>query len=126
MGKLLYPELSYKIIGALYKVHNELGSGYQEKYYCRAIALELKRLNLTCKEQVHFNIQFNGESIGKYFADFVIENKIILEMKIGFKVIPRDKKQLLGYLKQSGLEIGILAYFGKDKVLTERMTRGYK
>src|SRR3990167_3186996 len=112
MSKLLYPELSYQIVGALYKVHNALGSGYQEKYYCKAIALELKRLNISFQEQVLYNIHFNGQPIGKYFADFVIENKVILEIKVGFRVILRDKKQLLGYLKESGLELGILAYFG--------------
>ena len=69
--KIIYPELSYKIIGVLYDVYNTLGFGYQEKYYYKAIKEELRNNKLTFKEQVHIPLQYKNVSIGKYFADFV-------------------------------------------------------
>lgn len=78
---LVYPDPSYKIIGVVFDVFNKLGYGYQEKYYQKAIARALKILGILFKEQLPFNIRFKGEIIGRYYLDFLIENKIILEIK---------------------------------------------
>lgn len=118
--KFLYTDLTYKIIGILYDVHNKLGSGYQEKYYCRAINLALKKVKIPYKEQVFFAIRFEGEKIGHYFADFIVDHKVILEIKVNPRIYPQDQKQLLGYLKESGLRLGILASFTKRKVIIKR------
>lgn len=118
-----YPhsELTYKIIGILYDVHNNLGSGYQEKYYCRAIAHALKQSNISYKEQVKYDIKYNGHNIGRYFADFLVDNRLILELKINPRIYPRDINQILGYLKESNLKVGIIASFNKQKVLIKRV-----
>jgi GxxExxY protein len=76
---LVYPELSYQIIGILFEVFKQLGGGYQEKYYQRAIALELRRCKLKYREQVSMPLNYKDERIGKYFLDFLIEDKIILK-----------------------------------------------
>jgi len=79
---LLHPELSYKIVGATFEVYNNLGPGYLEKYYQRAIAVALKESGLKFKEQVYATLIFKDVKIGKCFFDFLIEDKIVLELKI--------------------------------------------
>jgi len=118
---LVYPELSYKIIGSIFEVFNNLGYGYQEKYYQKAIAKELKRLEIPFKEQAPFEINFKGEIIGKYFLDFLVEDKIILEIKKETNFRKHNIEQIFGYLKKSGLKLGILVNFTKDGVKFKRI-----
>jgi len=121
---LLHKELSYQIIGVLFKVHTKLGGGYQEKYYQRAIALELKRQDISFQEQVPVDLSYEEERIGKYYLDFVIENKIVLEIKAAPHFHNKDIKQVLSYLKKAGLELGILANFTKEKLEFRRILKG--
>jgi len=118
---LLYPELSYQIIGVLFDVYNELGYGYQEKYYQRAISARFKEINLAFKEQVPVKIKFQGNEIGKYFLDFIIADKIALEIKKGDKFLKTDIDQLYAYLKATGLKLGILATFTKRGLQFKRI-----
>lgn len=121
MPKLFYPDLSYKLVGALFKIYNTIGGGYQEKYYQRALKLELSKQNIHFKEQVRINLEFEGKAIGNYYLDFVIENKIVLEIKASPRFYIRDIKQVIGYLKSTGLKLGILAGFTKDGVKFKRI-----
>jgi len=116
--------LSYKIVGVLFRIHSALGSGYQEKYYQKAIATELKKQNISFKEQVCVPLMYSGESIGRYFIDFVINEKIILEIKAAQKFYARDIRQVLAYLKQSDIQLGIVANFGKEKLEYKRILKG--
>ena len=108
---LLYPELSYKLIGILYEVYNELGYGHQEKYYEKAIEIALKNANINYKKQLYVPLKFQGQKIGNYFLDFLIENKIILELKRGDKFSKKNIEQVYGYLKVNNLHLGIIAQF---------------
>ncbi|MDP1689169.1 MAG: GxxExxY protein [bacterium] len=126
MTKLVEGELSYRVIGALFKVYNTLGGGYQEKYYQKAVANEFKKQNIKFKEQVHVPLVYEKESIGRYFIDFVVEDKIVLELKATQIFFPRDIKQIYAYLKTSGIPLGILAGFSKDSLKIKRILRGYK
>jgi len=126
MAELVYKKLSYIIVGILFKVYNELGGGYQEKYYQKVIGLELKRRNINFQEQVPVDIAYNKKRIGKYYLDFVIDNKIVLEIKTAFRFYPRDVKQILAYLKATGLELGILASFSKGELKFKRILKGNK
>ena len=110
---LLYPELSYKIIGILFDVYNKMGYGYQEKYYQRAVATKLKENNINFREQFPIEIIFDNNKIGKYFLDFLIEDKIILEIKKMDKFLKSNFDQTYAYLKSTKLELGILANFTK-------------
>jgi len=121
MTKLLYPELSYKIIGLLFDVHNKLGSGYQEKYYQKAMKLKLNKENLKFKEQLKVDLNFENTNIGRYFLDFLIENKIILELKVGNNFHRQDYKQIKAYLKSKNLELGILALFSNNSLQYKRI-----
>lgn len=118
---LIYPELSYQIVGILFEVYNQLGSGYHEKYYQRAIATELKRCNLSFKEQVFIPLRFKKEIIGRQYLDFLIEDKVVLEIKKGDRFSKRNIEQMLSYLKVTGLKLGILANFGSKELKFRRI-----
>lgn len=119
--KVIYKELSYKIVGILFKIHSELGNRYQEKYYQRAVEIELKRTGIKFKKEIMVNLEYCGEKIGRYFIDFVIENKIALELKTVPRLGRNDFKQLFAYLKSTGLKLGIIANFRTEKLSFRRV-----
>lgn len=118
---LIYPELSYKIIGIMFEVYNELGPGYQEKHYQKAIAEAFKKHNLSFKEQVFIPLKFQDSEIGKYFLDFIVEDKIILEIKKGERFIKTNIMQLNSYLKTTNLNLGILINFTNNGLKFKRI-----
>lgn len=124
MVELVYPELSYKIVGVLFSVFKQLGGGLQEKIYQRALRSAFQRQGLSFAEQVRFDIEINGESIGRYYFDFVIEEKIVLEIKSRKILHYTDFRQVYGYLKKSGLKLGLLAKFGNNGVEVKRILKG--
>lgn len=124
MAKLFYPKLSYEVVGALYEVYNAIGSGYQEKYYQKALAKELKEKRIDFKEQLPVRLYYKGEKLGIYYFDFLIEDKIILEIKNSSKFYPRDIKQVLGYLRAKNIDLGILACFSKNGLIYKRILKG--
>ena len=109
--KVIYKELSYKVVGILFEVYNELGFGYQEKYYEKAIEKILLKEKISFKRQAPFILKFRGEPIGKYYLDFIIDNKIVLELKKGNYFPKRNINQVKEYLKITGLKLAILANF---------------
>ena len=118
---LLYPDLSYKIIGALFNVYNNIGSGYREKFYQRAITIEFNNINLSFIEQVYIPIKFKGKIIGKYYLDFLIDNKVVLEIKKGEIFLRKNIEQIFSYLKAKKLKLGILANFTKNGLRFKRI-----
>ena len=126
MAELIYPELSYKIVGILFKVYNQLGGGYQEKYYQKAIKRELFINDIPFLEQVRADFNYNGQLIGRYYLDFVIDHKIALEIKAAPVLLQKDIMQVLNYLKQSDLRLGILASLNRNNIYYKRILRGKK
>lgn len=120
-NNLIEPELSYKIIGACFRVHSELGCRYQEKYYQRALEQELLKQNIQFEKEVKADLLYDDKVIGKYFLDFLIEESVVLELKVAKFFHKDDIKQVLGYLKSKNLELGILVNFGKDKLDYKRI-----
>ena len=118
---LLYPELSYKIVGALFEVFNKLGPGYLEKYYQRAIAVSLKEVGLKFKEQLYAPLIFKEVKIGKCFFDFLVEDKIVLELKTGDRCSKKDIEQIHSYLKINKLQLGLLINFTSQGVRFKRI-----
>ncbi len=96
---LIYPELSYKIVEVLFEVYNEIGPGHHEKYYQRAVSVGLKKESLNFNEQVYTPIVFNNTKIGSYFLDFLIDNKVILEIKKGDRFSKNNIDQINSYLE---------------------------
>lgn len=124
MVNLIEKELSYKIVGALFDAYNNLGGGYQEKYYQRAVAKEFNNRNIKFAEQIEIPLNFKGDSIGRYFLDFLIEDKIVLEIKASDKFYTRDIKQILAYLKSANIDLGILANFTRKDLQLKRILKG--
>ena len=118
---LIYPELSYEIVGILFEAYNELGCGYQEKYYQKAVAELLKKRNLSFKEQVFTPIKFQEGKIGNYFLDFLIEEKIVLEIKRGEVFKRSNIQQVCAYLKAAQKKLGIIANFTKKGIKYRRI-----
>lgn len=118
-SKIIYPDLSYKIIGACFEIHRELGGKYQEKYYQRALEIKLKELGIPFRKELCVPLKFSGQDIGKYFIDFLVNNKVVVELKVVPNFSPIDFKQVSAYLKSNGLKLGILLNF-KGSVVTYR------
>lgn len=118
---LVLPKLSYKTMGVLFKVHNELGSSLLEKYYQRAIEKELNTNNLSFKRETPVKLEYDGQSIGSYFLDFVVEDLLILEVKAQQHYSPKFFKQALSYLKQTNLPLAIIVNFRGTKIRYKRI-----
>ena len=119
--KVIYPELSYKVVGILFDVYNELGNRYQEKYYQRAVELRLKKENISYSREIPVSLKFEGESIGKYFLDFLIEDKLVLELKVKPRLAKVDYKQVRAYLHSCDLKLGILTNFYGESLEYKRI-----
>lgn len=119
--ELLYPELSYQIVGAVYDAYNELGFGYQEKYYYRAILINLKSRDLEVQSQVCVPILIQGTNIGRYFLDFLVNEQVVLEIKVANEVYWQHIQQVLAYLKANRLQLGIIAVISKHGVIVRRV-----
>lgn len=114
--------LTAKIIAALYEVHNGLGPGFVERIYLNALKISLKKSNLDYQEEKEFNVLFDGEEIGKFRADFVVENKVIVELKSIEGNMPKIfESQVISYLKASGLKVGLLVNFGNRRCQIRRL-----
>lgn len=117
---LIYPELSYAIMGVSFDVYNTLGNKYQEKHYQRAFEIKMKELGIPYEKEVLIKVTFENQELGKFFADFIIDNKILIEFK-RIPIIGRDEiKQVLRYLKSTNLKLGIIINFGQRNNLEYR------
>ena len=121
--KLLHRELTYKIIGILFKVHKSLGCGFPEKIYQRAIEMELKEENIPYITQKEFKVKYEGEEIGRFRLDLVINNKVIVELKAVERLPKVFREQLISQLKAAPYEVGLLANFGAPKLEYIRIVR---
>jgi GxxExxY protein len=118
---LIYPELSYEIIGCAYEVFNELGPGHAEKYYQRALAKSFSFKNIEFKEQVYFPLKFKNVIVGKTFLDFEVEEKIIIEIKKdGFFAKPHIE-QVLNYIKITNHKLALLINFTPTGIKFKRI-----
>lgn len=122
--EIIYRELSYKLMGILFEVQKRFGGGYQEKYYQKAIANSLKMQKLPFIEQVKVDLEICGIELGRYYIDFIINNKIVLEIKSKNAFSQRDIRQVLGYLKRTGNKLGILASFTNRGLIYKRILKG--
>lgn len=115
---LLYADLSYKVRGAIMSVSNKYGKGLKESIYQKALAEEFDKLGIKHEQQKRITIYSveSGEPLGTYVPDFLVEDKIILEIKATDFVIPKDIQQQLSYLKASKYELGFLANFNTPKL----------
>jgi len=107
-----HSELTESIIGTFYEVYNELGFGFVESVYEIAMCLALKSKGLTVERQYPVPVWFRGEQIGHFFADLVVNQSVILELKAARAVEPSHISQLLNYLRATAIEVGLVLNFG--------------
>jgi GxxExxY protein len=110
----LHSELSSKVIKAFYHVYNKLGYGFLEKVYENAMLIELKKSGLFAEKQKPIKVYYDNELVGEYFADIVVNNCLIIELKAMENLCPEHEAQLVNYLKATEIEVGLLLNFGKE------------
>ena len=120
-AELLYPDLAYRIIEAAFEVHNQLGPGFTEDIYERAMLHELRIRNIPFEEQKVIQVVYKGVNLGTYRLDMVVDGVIILELKAVATLAPIYKQQILSYLKATNLHLGILLNFGSVRVESARV-----
>ena len=121
--KLKHGEITKVIIGCAFEVINELGSGFLESVYERALLIALREKGLTAKAQHPIKVMFRGECVGDFFADILVDNKIIIELKAVKTIIPGHQAQIINYLNATEIEVGLLINFGCSKLEYKRFTR---
>lgn len=124
MKTLKHQELSQKIIAAAYNVHNELGHGFLEKVYKNALAIELQEAGTKCDVEAPSKVFYHEKPVGDYYADMIVDDKIIVETKAVGKLDSVHEIQLVNYLKATGLNVGLLINFGRS-VEVKRRIFGY-
>jgi len=117
----LYKDLTYKIIGALYEVHKELGSGHKETIYHKAVAIELTNRNIPFIEEKSIDVKYKGKKIGIYRPDFIIDDKVILEIKVAPLITKTMQDQVYYYIKGTKYKLVLLANFGTAKLGIKRL-----
>jgi GxxExxY protein len=121
MTQLKHHHITEKIIGAAYKVHNTLGSGFLEKVYQNSLAIELGSLDFTVDVEKPIKVYYNGEVVGNYIADITVNDKVILEIKAIKELSDIHEVQLVNYLKATGIEVGLLINFGTSVQVKRRV-----
>lgn len=116
-----HSELSKRIIKVFYDVHNELGYGFSEKVYQKSFAIALRQDGMKVDEQVLIKVYFRGQLVGEFYADMVVDELIILELKAADKIIDEFEAQLLNYLKSSEIEVGYVLNFGRSATFKRKI-----
>lgn len=106
-----YEQLTQKIIGAFYTVYNALGYGFLENVYENALRIELQKIGLAVASQYAINVYYDGQVVGEYYADLLIEDQVIIELKAVRNLLPEHEAQLLNYLNATRYELGLLLNF---------------
>lgn len=119
--RIIHKELSFKIVGLAMEVHKKLGYGFLEKVYENALMQLLEKEKIPAKQQAPVTVYFEGKVVGDYFADILIDDKIILELKSAENIVDAHRAQTLNYLKATGLTLAIIVNFGKKKLEYERL-----
>ena len=121
---LLYKDLTDRILKAAYTVHSELGCGFLEKVYQEALAIQMTEMNIPFEREKHLNVFYHGKCLQcDYIADFVVDDKVILELKAVTEMDNVFKAQTINYLKITGYKVGFLMNFGQEEFQFKRLAR---
>lgn len=120
-----YKELTRTILGAAFEVSNELSAGFLESVYEKALLIVLKDLGLAAEAQKPLKVNFRNKIVGDFFADIVVENKVLLGLKVVKKLAPEHIAQVLNYLKATGIDVGLLINFGNSKIEYRRFNNRF-
>lgn len=118
-----HEEITKTIIGCAFEVSNELGAGFLESVYEKALLFALQQNNLSAIAQHPIKVMFRGECVGDFYADLFVEQKVIVELKAVKAIAPEHQAQIINYLNATGIEVGLLINFGNPKLEYKRFTR---
>jgi GxxExxY protein len=118
---MIYPDLSYRIVGCALEVYRELGYGFLEKVYENALMVALRQAGVEAAQQVMIEVPFRGVVVGQYTADIIVEQKVLLELKSCDDISPVHMAQTLNYLKATSLRLGIVLNFTKGDLQFRRV-----
>ena len=121
--EMMHQDLTESIIGACFEVMNELGAGFLESVYEKALLIALRDKRITAQSQVPLSVLFRGEKVGDFFADILVEGKVIIELKAAKAMVPEHQAQIINYLKATGIDVGLLVNFGPTKLEFKRFYR---
>lgn len=121
-----YKELTDKIIKIFYKVYNKLGYGFLERIYENAMMIEFKRESIPAVSQSAIKVFYEDEIIGEYFADILVDDKVIVEIKAAKNIVVENEAQLLNYLKATNIEVGLLLNFGPKPEVKRKVFDNYR
>jgi len=118
-----YKELTEKIIGCAYRVYNKMGFGYLESVYEKCMLIELRKAGFDIESQKPIRVQYDGEVVGDFIADILVNDTVLLELKSVRKLVEAHEVQLVNYLVATGKPVGLLINFGETKVGVKRKVR---
>jgi GxxExxY protein len=120
---LKHERITKVVIGCAFEVINELGAGFLESVYEKALLLALRQSGLSAISQKPIKVMFRGECVGDFYADVLVDEKVIVELKAVKILSPEHQSQIINYLNATGIEVGLLINFGNPKLEYKRFTR---
>ena len=122
-GARLHSDLTRAIIGCAFEVSNELGGGFLESVYDKALQVALTDAGFAVETQKPIAVAFRGRTVGTFYADLFVEEKVIVELKAAKVIAPEHQAQIINYLNATGAQVGLLINFGNPKLEFKRFTR---
>ncbi len=119
---MLYAELTEKIIGCAFDVQHDLGSGFLESVYEKAMVVALSDARVPVRSQVPIKVNFRDQVVGEFYADLLVDENVIVELKAVSELVPQHQAQLINYLNATGIPVGLLINFGNPKLQYRRLT----
>jgi GxxExxY protein len=120
-SSLKYSDLTDRIIKCYYTVYNKLGHGFLEKVYENSLLIELRKAGMNCQKQVAIDVFYDVQKVGEYYADIIVEDKVILELKAAETLCDEHECQLTNYLRATKIEVGLLLIFGKTPQIKRKV-----
>jgi len=124
--ELKHEQITKSVIGCAFEVINELGAGFLESVYEKALLLALQQKGMSVISQHPVKVLFRGKCVGDFYADIFVEDKVIVELKAVKAIAPEHQAQIINYLNATGIEVGLLINFGNPKLEYKRFTRKTK
>lgn len=121
MEEYLHKDITSSIIQSFYKVYNTLGYGFLEKVYENALRIELTKSGMSLEQQKNIKVYYESEQVGDYFADLLVKDLVIVELKAAESICEEHETQLLNYLKATDIEVGLLLNFGKKAEIKRKI-----
>jgi len=118
-----HEEITQKVTGCAYRVYNQMGFGFLESVYETCMLIELEKAGLSVESQKPITVRYDGEVVGEFFADLLVEDVVIVELKSVRRLAEKHEVQLVNYLVATGIDVGLLLNFGEDKVEVKRKVR---